>query len=121
MKTELGRRSYIAAILFFAALGGGCGGGVAGVYEVCSSACAGGTACVSANVSVGGFVGSFCTNSCDPANPFCPDDGTGISPICVGDANDPSTGECYAGCPGGGGCPYSETCATDGNFNFCVP
>ena len=94
---------------------------VYGVYQQCNGPCAGGSDCVAANTTTDGFVGTFCTNSCDPFNPVCLDDGTNITPVCVPDANNPNTGQCYAGCPQRIGCPAGETCATQGGINFCVP
>jgi hypothetical protein len=93
------------------------------VYEVCSvNDCLGGTTCLTASVTSDGFTGTYCTDVCDPANPVCPDDGTGISPVCVADPTGAS-GQCYAGCPNNTGCPYGETCSTIAGtgVNFCVP
>jgi hypothetical protein len=44
--------------------------------------------------------------------------------VCVPDNGSTTSGQCYAGCPGGvsSQCPYSETCASEGNgVYFCVP
>jgi hypothetical protein len=54
-------------------------------------------------------------------NPSCPDDGTGIPAVCVSNPGS-TTGQCYAGCPSGSGCPWFESCSTlDGTTRFCVP
>jgi hypothetical protein len=105
--------------------GGTCSGAAAaaGIYEVCNGPCVAGT-CISANTTVGGFVGTFCTAGCNPSNPVCPDDGSGLPAVCVPDNGSTTSGQCYAGCPGGvsSQCPYSETCASEGNgVYFCVP
>jgi hypothetical protein len=114
----------IAAFVACTAMLAGCSVQVvtAGVYEVCSGGdCVAGTACATANVTSDGFTGTYCTAACDPANPTCPDDGTGISAVCVSDPGG-ATGQCYAGCPSGTGCPYGEACSTlGGGINFCVP
>jgi len=65
-----------------------------------------------ANTTPDGYVGSFCTINCN-VDADCPTDGF-APPVC-------EVNQCYAGCPGNVGCPYSEVCATDGTVLFCVP
>jgi hypothetical protein len=122
-EVSMGKRtgSWCIGALWIALLASGCGTPVSDVYETCSGSCVAGTSCLSANTTVNGFVGSFCTSICSTTNPVCPSDGTGIPPVCVANANDPTTGECYAGCPNGTGCPFAETCGQASGVNFCVP
>jgi hypothetical protein len=102
----------VAVVAVFLATG--CVVSGANIYDVCSGTeeCPDGTTCVPANTTTDGYVGSFCTVSCN-ADSDCPGDGF-AAPVC-------EAGQCYAGCPGNTGCPYSETCATDGAVLFCVP
>lgn len=93
----------------------GCGGHpTANIYDTCTSTedCPGATTCQVANTTTDGFQGTFCTFACN-FDSDCPGDGF-APPVC-------EVGQCYAGCPGNTGCPYGETCATDGTVLFCVP
>lgn len=91
-----------------------CSPAVGQIYDACSGSeqCPGTTLCLVANTTTSGYVGSFCTVTC-AADQDCPLDGY-AQPVC-------EAGQCYAGCPSGTGCPYSEQCATDGAVLFCVP
>ncbi len=86
----------------------------ANIYDVCSGTeqCPGTTTCQVANLTTDGFNGTFCTYGC-VVDSDCPSDGFAPA-VC-------ESGQCYAGCPSGSGCPYAETCATDGSVFFCVP
>jgi hypothetical protein len=92
----------------------GCVSATGNIYDVCSGTeqCPDGTSCQPASATTDGFTGSFCTLPCTTCSD-CPSDGF-AAPVCF-------NGQCYAGCPGNTGCPYSETCATCGATLFCVP
>ncbi len=87
----------------------------ANIYDVCSGTeqCPGATTCQVANATVSGYNGTFCTVLCN-VDADCPPDGSYAAPVCI-------AGQCYAGCPSGGGCPYAEACGQYQGVYFCVP